>query len=171
MDAIRASVEKFGFNDPIGVWGKNNEIVEGHGRQLVAIEKGLPLVPIIHLDHMTDEARRAYGLAHSRTAELSSWDEAAKEVELKAIHNIDMSEFGFEVPDWSGEEEDEPDEFNIVRSKQFSIKPMSAQEAILQMNMLGHDFFVFRKDDADGPIAVVYRRKSSDYGLIVDDGE
>ena len=69
------------------------------------------------------------------------------------------------------EEEDEPDEFNIVRSKQFSIKPMSAQEAILQMNMLGHDFFVFRKDDADGPIAVVYRRKSADYGLIVDDGE
>ena len=69
------------------------------------------------------------------------------------------------------EEEDEPDEFNIVRSKQFSIKPMSAHEAILQMSMLGHDFFVFRKDDADGPIAVVYRRKSSDYGLIVDDGE
>ena len=67
--------------------------------------------------------------------------------------------------------EEAPDEFNIVRSKQFSIKPMSAQEAILQMNMLGHDFFVFRKDDADGPIAVVYRRKSADYGLIVDDGE
>ena len=67
----------------------------------------------------------------------------------------------------STEEEDEPEEFKIVRSKQFSIKPMSAQEAILQMNMLGHDFFVFRKDDADGPIAVVYRRKSEDYGLIV----
>lgn len=110
LDAIRASVEAFGFNDPIGVWGKDNEIVEGHGRQLVAIEQGLPLVPIIHLDHLTDEARRAYGLAHNRTAELSSWDEAAKGIELKAIRNIDMSDFGFEIPGWGSDKDEEEQE-------------------------------------------------------------
>ena len=68
--------------------------------------------------------------------------------------------------------EDEPaDEFRIVRSKRFSIKPMSAEEAILQMNLLGHEFFVFRNMDADDAIAVVYKRRQGGYGLICDDGE
>ena len=67
-------------------------------------------------------------------------------------------------------EEEPADEFRIVRSKRFSIKPMSAEEAILQMNLLGHEFFVFRNMDADDAIAVVYKRKQGDYGLICDDG-
>lgn len=67
--------------------------------------------------------------------------------------------------------DDEPDdEFQIVRSKRFSIKPMSAEEAILQMNLLGHEFFVFRNMDAEDAIAVVYRRRQGGYGLICDDG-
>ncbi len=66
---------------------------------------------------------------------------------------------------------DEPDdEFRIVRSKRFSIKPMSAEEAILQMNLLGHEFFVFRNMDAEDAIAVVYKRRQGGYGLICDDG-
>ncbi len=68
-------------------------------------------------------------------------------------------------------EADEPaDDFRIVRSKRFSIKPMSAEEAILQMNLLGHEFFVFRNMDAEDAIAVVYKRKQGGYGLICDDG-
>ena len=59
----------------------------------------------------------------------------------------------------------EEKEFNIVRTKRFSVKPMSAEEAILQMNLLGHDFFVFRNAE-DGKIAIVYQRKSGGYGLI-----
>ena len=67
--------------------------------------------------------------------------------------------------------EDEPaDEFKIVRSKRFSIKPMSAEEAILQMNLLDHEFFVFRNMDAEDAIAVVYKRRQGGYGLICDDG-
>ncbi len=67
--------------------------------------------------------------------------------------------------------EDEPeDEFRIVRNKKFSIKPMSAEEAILQMNLLNHEFFVFRNMDADDAIAVVYKRRQGGYGLICDDG-
>ena len=67
-------------------------------------------------------------------------------------------------------EEEPADEFRIVRSKRFSIKPMSAEEAILQMNLLGHEFFVFRNMDADDAIAVVYKRRQGGYGLICDDG-
>ena len=67
-------------------------------------------------------------------------------------------------------EDDADEEFKIVRSKHFSIKPMSAEEAILQMNLLGHEFFVFRNMDADDAISVVYQRKQGGYGLICDDG-
>lgn len=66
--------------------------------------------------------------------------------------------------------EDEEEEFKIVRSKRFSIKPMSAEEAILQMELLGHEFFVFKNMDADDAISVVYKRKQGGYGLICDDG-
>ena len=67
--------------------------------------------------------------------------------------------------------EEEAEDFRIVRSKRFSIKPMSPEEAILQMNLLDHEFFVFRNMDAEDAIAVVYKRKQGGYGLICDDGE
>ena len=69
------------------------------------------------------------------------------------------------------EDDADNEEFRIVRSKRFSIKPMSAEEAILQMNLLGHEFFVFRNMDAEDAVAVVYKRKQGGYGLICDDGE
>lgn len=68
-------------------------------------------------------------------------------------------------------DEGEDEEFKIVRSKRFSIKPMSAEEAILQMNLLGHEFFVFRNMDDGDAISVVYKRKQGGYGLICDNGE
>ena len=67
------------------------------------------------------------------------------------------------------EDEDEDEEFKIVRSKRFPIKPMSPEEAILQMNLLEHEFFVFRNDEEDGAFSVVYRRRNGGYGLICDD--
>ena len=64
----------------------------------------------------------------------------------------------------------EEKEFPIVRTKRFSVKPMSAEEAILQMNLLDHSFFVFRSSEDDS-LCIVYRRKSGGYGLIVTDEE
>ncbi|MFN7252542.1 MAG: ribosome hibernation-promoting factor, HPF/YfiA family [Anaerobacillus sp.] len=60
--------------------------------------------------------------------------------------------------------EDE-DELEIVRTKRFSLKPMDAEEAILQMDMLGHNFFVFA-NSVNGDTNVVYRRKDGRYGII-----
>lgn len=97
LSTIRASIERFGFRDPIGIWGPQNIIVEGHGRQLVALELGLEKVPCIRLDDMTDEQRRAYALAHNKTAEMSGWDFTALEEELAELElDFDMSEFGFD---------------------------------------------------------------------------
>ena len=59
----------------------------------------------------------------------------------------------------------EESEFHIVRTKRFSVKPMSPEEAILQMNLLDHSFFVFRSEEDDS-LSIVYKRKNGGYGLI-----
>ena len=66
---------------------------------------------------------------------------------------------------------DEPEEeYEVVRTKRFPIKPMAVEEAVLQMNLLGHTFFAFKNEDAHGAFAVVYKRANGGYGLIEDDG-
>lgn len=75
------------------------------------------------------------------------------------------------IPAFAPAEDEADEEFKIVRSKRFSIKPMSAEEAILQMNLLGHEFFVFKNMDDDDAVSVVYKRNQGGYGLICDDGE
>lgn len=67
-------------------------------------------------------------------------------------------------PELQNEEpvEDEP---RVVRVKRFAVKPMTVEEAVLQMNLLGHDFFVFFDAEVEG-VSVVYRRKDGNYGLI-----
>jgi putative sigma-54 modulation protein len=58
-----------------------------------------------------------------------------------------------------------PDEPQIVRTKQFAVKPMNAEEAVLQLELVGHDFFVFRDADSN-EVNIVYRRRQGGYGLI-----
>lgn len=84
-----------GFRDPIGVW--HGEIVEGHGRHIAAKELGMTEVPIIRLDDLTDEERRAYALIHNQTTMNSGWDNMLLDIELGDITDIDMSVFGFET--------------------------------------------------------------------------
>ncbi|MBT9139912.1 MAG: Ribosome hibernation promotion factor [Dehalococcoidia bacterium] len=60
---------------------------------------------------------------------------------------------------------EEEGEFAVIRRKRFGVKPMTTEEAILQMNLLGHDFYVFAHSDND-EVNVVYRRKDGKYGLI-----
>ena len=64
---------------------------------------------------------------------------------------------------------DEPEEeLTIVRAKKFYMRPMTREEAILQMNLLEHSFFAFRDQDNGGSFAVVYKRNDGGYGLIDD---
>lgn len=97
VEAIKESIRMFGFNDPIGIWSDNNVIVEGHGRLMAAKELGMSEVPCIRLDHMTDEERRAYAIAHNKTAELSSWNPEKLNLELAGIKSIDMTKLGLEA--------------------------------------------------------------------------
>ncbi|WP_251547443.1 ribosome hibernation-promoting factor, HPF/YfiA family [Limosilactobacillus caecicola] len=65
----------------------------------------------------------------------------------------------------AGDDAEDDDSLKIVRTKEISLKPMDSEEAVLQMDMLGHDFFVFKDADTDGT-SVVYRRNDGRYGLI-----
>ena len=61
---------------------------------------------------------------------------------------------------------EEDHEFEIIRTKKFSIKPMTVEEAVLQMNLLEHEFYVFKNLEDEENFAVVYKRKKGGYGLI-----
>ncbi len=58
--------------------------------------------------------------------------------------------------------------YQVVRSKHFEFGPMTVQEAILQMNLIGHAFFAFRNEERDNAFSVVYRRNDGGYGILVD---
>lgn len=62
-------------------------------------------------------------------------------------------------------EEDEESEFEIIKTKRISVKPMFVEEAILQMNLLNHEFFVFKNAETN-EIDIVYKRKDGKYGII-----
>ena len=77
----------------------------------------------------------------------------------RTVSEEEISSFAPEVEEGS---------FEVVRTKKFPIKPMTVDEAILQMDLLGHNFFAF-KDEDTGAFAVVYRRNDGGYGLIEDE--
>lgn len=95
VEQIKKSIEMFGMNDPIGIW--RDEIVEGHGRLLACKELNINEVPIIRLDHLSDEERKAYILAHNKLTMNSDFDIDILNTELEDITNIDMSDFGFDL--------------------------------------------------------------------------
>lgn len=79
----------------------------------------------------------------------------------KKLHEAAFATTNFDITEDIAEEH----EFKIVRSKRFAFKPMAVEEAILQMNLLGHEFFMFSNAETE-KVNVVYKRKDGNYGLI-----
>lgn len=90
IEAIKKSIEKYGFNDAIGIWGKQNIVVEGHGRLLACKELGIEEVPCIRLDHLTEQERREYTLLHNKTTMMTDFDYDLLSEELA---DLNLSEF------------------------------------------------------------------------------
>ena len=100
VDQIASSIEEFGFNSPILAWHNDDgepEIVAGHGRLMAARKLGLEELPVVFLDHMSEEQRRAYILVDNQLTMNSGFDIDILDAEISAIASIDMTEFGFDV--------------------------------------------------------------------------
>lgn len=96
---IAASIEQFGNCDPIGVWTNAEgqlEIVEGHGRVMALKALGREQAPVIRLDHLDDDARRAYTHVHNQTTLSSGFDMEALAADLESIEGFEWEDFGFE---------------------------------------------------------------------------
>ena len=95
VQQIKKSIEDFGMNDPIGVWGENNLIVEGHGRVMAMQLLGETEIDCIRLDHLTNEQRIAYAIAHNSTNMSTGFDNSLL---LKLIEdvkdNFNMEDYG-----------------------------------------------------------------------------
>lgn len=112
IDQIKRSIEQMGFNDPIAIW-ENGEVIEGHGRLIAAQQLGMDTVPIIRLDGLTDEQRRAYALIHNKITMNSGFDVEILNLELAEIAEIDMEAFCFtlDIPNCEPKEEQPPQGF------------------------------------------------------------
>lgn len=109
IEDIKNSIQAFGMNDPIAVW-KDNIIIEGHGRLIACQELKMEAVPVIRLDHLTDQQRKAYCLAHNKLTMNTGFDLDLLQAELDSIIDFDMLNFGFYEEDQHPEEEPEVEE-------------------------------------------------------------
>ena len=99
VEQIKSSIKEFGFNDPIAIW-KDNEIIEGHGRLLAVMEMDeIKEVPVIRLDGLTDEQRRAYMLVHNKLTMNTGWDYSILYMEVESIDDIDIGKYGLNLDD------------------------------------------------------------------------
>jgi ParB-like chromosome segregation protein Spo0J len=96
IEQIKESIKEFGFNDPIAI-DKDNVIIEGHGRYIACKELGINEVPIIRLNELSDEQKRAYMLVHNKLTMNTDFDIELLNDELENIFDIDMSKFDFEI--------------------------------------------------------------------------
>lgn len=132
IDQIAESISEFGNCDPIAVWHNEDgeaEIVEGHGRVMALKQLGIDTAPVICLDHLTDEQRRAYTHVHNQTTLSSGFDEQAL---IEDMDNLDMDweALGFSefMPDFEHDDiEDEgmPDEV-VCRCKRGDVWMLGA---------------------------------------------
>ena len=130
----------------------------------VTVEKNRQIVEItIKSNHMLFRAEQsAYEMEEALDNAVDSISRQIRKNKTKLQKKMHAGAFKNFIYDNNTEEEQE---FNIVKSKKFSVKPLDIEEAILQMNLLGHEFFMFR-NAATNEINVVYKRRDGDYGVL-----
>ena len=111
---IASSIREFGFLNPVLI-DKDKNIIAGHGRVEAAKKLELETVPCVYIEGLTEAQRKAYILADNRLGELAEWDMDLVNIELESLRDMDfdIELTGFELPELTIEEEDEPEEVGI----------------------------------------------------------
>lgn len=118
---LRSSLREFGFINPV-IIDRDYGIIAGHGRVLAAKEEGIPEVPCVFADHLTEAQKKAYILADNRMAMDAGWDEELLRVEIEALQaeSFDVSLTGFdekEIADlFCEDKEAEDDDFDVTKA-------------------------------------------------------
>ncbi len=145
-------------------FGDDNEckIVISEQRERIIIE-----ITILHKGFILRAEARDKDLLAAADECLANLDRQIRKNKTKLAKQIREPQIVNFETDYNADENvaEETEEFKIIRRKKFVSKPMSAEEAVLQMNMLGHDFFVFANPE-NMETCIVYRRKDGNYGLI-----
>lgn len=123
------------------------------------VELTLPYYGFILRTETYDDISPVAALDKSMDAMESRMSKSKTKIQKNKHRVIDVA------PPSIPESEEEPDVYSVVRIKSYEMKPMSVQDAILNMNMLGHTFFVFKNEETN-KISTVYRRAEDDYGMI-----
>lgn len=111
VEQIAASMREFGNCDPIAVWTNGDgvpEIVEGYGRVMALQLLGAEFAPVIYLDHLSDEQRRAYVHVHNQTTLNSGFDMDVLQAEIDALPEFDWEAFGFDAFGEDSEGDEKP---------------------------------------------------------------
>lgn len=99
IEQIKQSISDNGFCDPVAVWGKDNIVVEGHGRLIACKELGFTEIDCIRLDHLTEAQRRAYTLTHNKLTMNSGFDNVMLTLELDELQELETEVIGFDFGD------------------------------------------------------------------------
>ena len=130
VNAVANSIKEFGFRSPIVV-DKDMVIINGHTRLLAAKQLGLSEVPVIVASDLNEEQVRAFRLADNKVAEIAEWDDDLLQEELNLIEELDMSQFGFDEPEFNFEENRGQLELNNRQTKEKEIECPFCGEKIL----------------------------------------
>lgn len=90
IEQIKNSIEKFGNCDPIAIWGEKNIIVAGHGRYIALKGLGYKEAYCIRLDHLTEQERKAYAIAHNKLTMNTGFDDELLRMEMESLQDVDF---------------------------------------------------------------------------------
>ena len=97
IEHIANSIKEFGFNDPLGIAGEDNIVLEGNGRVEAAKLLGIKKLPCVRLDHMSKEEQQEYVIAHNSLNLETGFDDGILFQELKILQEFDFTDFGIDV--------------------------------------------------------------------------